>query len=228
VRALISPTEFFDDCQRRYGDFFTIHTPLERTIVFTSDPDAVQEIFRGDPAMYHAGEGNAVLSPILGSSSVLLLDEADHLRQRRLLLPPFHGQLMTGYAELIGDIAARHVERWPADRPFAALPSIQAITLEVILRAVLGVEEGEGFDELRRRLRRILDALGNSTRLLLLAVTNSGWGSWGPWGASAPSSARPTSFSSSRSRRGGSPREPRSERTSSRCCSRLTMRAVGR
>ena len=182
VRALLRPTEFFEQCQRRYGDFFTLQTPLERTIVFTSDPEAVREVFRSDPSIYHAGEGNVVLAPLVGSSSVLLLDEASHLRQRRLLLPPFHGERMKSYGTLIEEIAAREIDAWPVGRRFAAQPSMQAITLEVIMRVVLGIDAGPSFEELRLRLRSVLDSLGSRRRLLVLGLTSSSWGAWSPWG----------------------------------------------
>ena len=97
-----------------------------------SDPEAVKRIFTGDPRVFHAGEGNDILRPILGDNSVLVLDEKPHIGQRRLLLPPFHGERMQGYGETMTEIAAREIESWPTGPPTAA-PGMQAITLEIIL-----------------------------------------------------------------------------------------------
>src|SRR5947208_6596000 len=94
------PAQFLDRVHRRYGDPFTLRVIQDRTIVFTTDPDEIRKIFTGDPDQLHAGEGNVVLAPLLGSYSVLLLDGAEHMRQRKLLLPPFHGQRMAAYAEV--------------------------------------------------------------------------------------------------------------------------------
>jgi len=98
------------------------------------------------------------------------------------LLPPFHGERMKSYATLIEELAAREIETWPVGRRFAAQPSMQTITLEVIMRVVLGIDEGPGFEELRLRLRSVLDSLGSRRRLLLLALTSSSWGARSPWG----------------------------------------------
>ena len=90
--------------------------------MITADPAAVKQVFTGDPKLLHAGEGNIVLAPLLGSGSVLLLDGAEHLRHRRLMLPPFHGERMRTYGEVMRDVAERHVATWPRGRPFAGCP----------------------------------------------------------------------------------------------------------
>jgi cytochrome P450 len=180
--SLIRPTSFFESCQRRYGEWFTLRTPLERTLVFTTDPAVVREIFRGDPAIFHAGEANDILGPVLGASSVLLADEDEHLRQRRLLLPPFHGERINRYRAAMAEIAEREVIGWPRGRRFASLPSMQAITLKVIMRVVFGAREARATDELTTRMRTVLDALGSRSWLLLLTVTSSSRGRRSPWG----------------------------------------------
>ena len=128
TRFLLRPTQFLDGCYRRYGDFFTVETP-ERTVCFLADPEAIKQIFTGDPELLHAGEGNAILAPMLGPRSVLVLDGPEHMRQRRLMLPSFHGERMASYGELMAEVAEREVAEWPSGRPFAVLPSMQAITL---------------------------------------------------------------------------------------------------
>ena len=93
------PGPFLVRCQERYGDAFTLRLLNEGTWVMLSHPDAVKQVFTGDPRLLHAGEANGILQPILGSSSVLLLDERPHMAQRKLLLPPFHGARMKAYGE---------------------------------------------------------------------------------------------------------------------------------
>ena len=116
----------------------------------------MKQVFTGDPATFHAGAANArALEPMLGTFSLLTLDGDDHMRQRKLLLPPFHGEAVQRYRDLIAEIAARDVERWPVGEPFALRPRMQAITLEVILRAVFGVREEERLDRFRTLLPRL-------------------------------------------------------------------------
>ena len=95
-----------EDCQRRYGDMFTLRIAHEGTWVFLADPDAIKQVFTGDPRVLHAGEANVVLLPVLGHHSVLLLDEAAHMSQRKLMLPPFHGERMRGYEQTMAEVAA--------------------------------------------------------------------------------------------------------------------------
>jgi cytochrome P450 len=146
-----------DTCQRRFGDMFTLKIANEGTWVVTSDPDTIKRVFTGDPRLLHAGEANRILLPVLGPNSVLLLDDDRHLSQRKLLLPPFHGERMQRYGELMGEIAAAEIERWPLGEPYPLRPRMQAVTLEIILRAVFGVEQGPRMEHLRDELRRLLD-----------------------------------------------------------------------
>ncbi len=152
---------------------FTLEISPGRIVVLSSEPAVAREVLTGDPALLHAGEGNVVLRPLLGPRSVLLLDGPEHLRQRRLLLPPFHGERMRAYGERMREIAAAEVARWPRGEPFAVRDSMQAITLEVILRVVFGVEERERLERLAAPLRQLLDAAVQPRRLLLLQFTSS-------------------------------------------------------
>lgn len=148
-----------DQCQARFGDMFTLRIANEGTWVLTSDPDTIKQVFTGDPRLLHAGEANRILLPLLGADSVLLLDGSQHLRQRRLMLPAFHGERMQRYGALMADVAAQEIERWPLNRPYPVRPRMQAMTLEIVLRAVFGVSEGPRMDEMRRELRRLLDTV---------------------------------------------------------------------
>jgi cytochrome P450 len=164
------PLEVLQHCRTRYGDTFSYRLPYEGTWVFVSDPEAVKQVFTGDPRLLHAGEANIVLLPVLGDNSVLLLDEPEHMVQRKLMLPPFHGKRMQRYGELMATIAADEIDRWPSDRPLPTRPRMQALTLEVILRAVFGVDEGERLEHLRDELRRMLEMISDPRRAIFLVL----------------------------------------------------------
>jgi cytochrome P450 family 135 len=153
---------WLDRLAARYGDVFTLRIANEGEWVMLSDPAAVKQVFTGDPRVLHAGEGNAVLRPLLGPSSVLLLDGAQHMAQRKLLLPAFHGDRMAAYADLIREIAEREVASWPAGLPVAVRPRMQRLTLEVVMRAIFGSRD----DRLRAALERMLDWTVDPRRLL--------------------------------------------------------------
>ncbi len=156
--------------QARFGDSFTLKLPGGKGgWVFLSDPADVKQVFTGDPKIFHAGEGNSILLPLLGKHSVLLLDEAPHLRQRKLLLPPFHGKRMVGYEDLMREIARDVIATWPVGEPLRAWPHMQAITLEIIMRAVFGVE-GAKLNDLRAALEVLLGEVTNPRTMLLVAL----------------------------------------------------------
>ena len=167
---ILRPGPFMEQCRRRYGDTFTITIRNEGTWVFVTDPEDVKLAFKGDPRLLRAGEANAVLSPVVGHHSVLTLDEPEHMTERKLMLPPFHGERMQRYGELMTEITRAELERWPVGEPFALWPRMQTITLEVIMRAVFGVSAEEDVAGLRERLRRMLNWTTSPTQLAFLAL----------------------------------------------------------
>jgi cytochrome P450 family 135 len=162
------PLQTLEECGARYGDMFTYRLAHEGTWVFLSDPEAIKQVFTGDPRLLRAGEANIVLLPVLGEHSVLLLDEPEHMVQRKLMLPPFHGKRMHAYRGVMARVAAEEIDRWPTDEPVRMRPRMQAVTLEVILRAVFGVAEGERLTRLRNELRRALGLLAQQRRAIFL------------------------------------------------------------
>jgi cytochrome P450 len=157
--------------RRRFGPMFTLKIAYEGTWVIVSDPELIKQIFTGDPTVFHAGEGNDILRPLLGENSVLVLDEAPHMSQRKLLLPPFHGRRMAGYEATMREIAAREIESWPTGVPYQLRPRMQAMTLEIIIETVFGVHGGERLADLRAALRSFLDLLTDPKALLpVLAI----------------------------------------------------------
>jgi cytochrome P450 len=174
------PLGFLAEQQRRFGDVFTIHFPYFGRIVYVARPDLVKELFTGDPGVFHAGEANAtVLEPALGPNSVLTLDDAPHLRQRKLLLPPFHGERVERYGELILEITRREMESWPVGRSFALRPHTQRITLAVIMRAVFGVHD----EERLRRFEGLIDDFARRVGLVAsIPPLRRNLGRLSPWG----------------------------------------------
>jgi cytochrome P450 len=159
------PGPFSAKLREQFGDTFSLRITSEADWVMVSHPDAVRQVFTGDPDVLHAGEGNAVLRPLLGPRSVLLMDGADHLRDRKTMLPAFHGERMQAYGELIQDIAEREVATWPAGE-VVVRARMQALTLEVIMRAVFGVRD----DALRRHIASLLDWTTDPMRLLFVIL----------------------------------------------------------
>jgi cytochrome P450 family 135 len=158
--ATIQLPRFLEYCHRRYGDRFTVRMGPFGTFVYFADPADIRTIFHGDDAVFHAGEANApFLGQVLGPSSVLCTDDAVHLRQRRRLSGPFHGDSIAKLAPLMAEIAAADVDRWPVGREFAVLPRMRKITLEVILRTVVGIkaEETSRLQDLRSSLAELVD-----------------------------------------------------------------------
>ena len=159
----LAPFSYFDCARRRYGDVFTVRAMgVEWTVL--ADPAAVAEIFTGDPEALYSGEANVRLRPLIGTRNLLLLDGDEHMRRRKLLLPPFHGRRVQAYAEIVADAAARELATWPTRRPEPALRHMQTITFEVIMRAVFGLAESDRLGPMATRLRDVLDWVQKSAR----------------------------------------------------------------
>ena len=158
IRVTTDPYGFMVARWRRYGDVFTSHFPIFGRVVYVADPAEIKRVFAGEPSTFHAGEANALaLGDALGENSLLTLDEGRHMSQRKLLLPAFHGESVRRYAEVMAEATAHEVDRWPVGRELALRPRMQAITLEVILRAVFGVRDDERMDLLRTRIPRLAE-----------------------------------------------------------------------
>src|SRR4051794_13925115 len=173
------PIGRFERLWKRYGDIFSVSFPGFGRVVYVAEPGLVKQVFTGDPDTFHAGEANAtVLEPAVGPNSVLTLDGAEHLRQRKLLLPPFHGDSIKRYGELIREIADRDMESWPVGEPFAVRPHTQAITLQVIMRAVFGVR---GEDRLREAMSLTRDFAARADAITQFPFLRRDLGGWSPW-----------------------------------------------
>src|SRR3954451_19711078 len=146
VRFAGDPLGLLDECHRRFGDAFTLRVAGNGHFVMLSDPEAVREVFRGDPDALHSGEANALFTATVGRHSVLVLDGAAHARQRRALVPPLKGERMRSFFDAMRLEPLEAARSWPRAAPSPALPVMRRITLRVILRTALGLEPGPEMD----------------------------------------------------------------------------------
>jgi cytochrome P450 len=150
------PLAYLERMRVRYGRRFTVRFPLAPPFVILTEPDQIREVFTAPPDVLHPGEGAKVLEPLVGKNSVILLDEAAHMEQRKLMLPAFHGERMARLSDLMTEVAEREVESWPRDSELPLHPRMQRLTLEIILRTVFGLDPGPRLDALRDRLGDVL------------------------------------------------------------------------
>ena len=164
------PLAFLEGCRARYGRRFTIRFPLAPPFVMLTDPAEVKQVFTAPPDVLHPGQGARVLEPVVGTNSVILLDEAAHMEQRKLMLPAFHGERMARLSGLMEEVAEREVASWPRETPVELHPRMQRLTLEIILRAVFGLESGARLDALRDRLGEMLEFGDRPISLIPISV----------------------------------------------------------
>ncbi|TVP61554.1 MAG: cytochrome P450 [Nodularia sp. (in: Bacteria)] len=182
---LTSPLEYMEDCAKNYGDIFTLRVgPVFKPQVFVSNPQAIQQIFSTDPKHLDSGAAAGIRSPLLGKQSLLALYGKPHQRQRKLLTPPFHGERMLAYGELIGDISRQVTNQWQVGETVSVLSSMQAISFQVILKAVFGLAEGPRYEKLKELLIAILNPKRPALRAfaLLFPLLQRDLGAWSPWG----------------------------------------------
>ena len=172
IRWALKPLSFMEDCQRRYGETFTLRVRRGRPWVFLTNPADIKRVFTAPSEDMGAGAGDAnpLLGPLLGPTSVMMLDEPAHMSGRKRLLPSFHGGRMQAYGEMMTEVAKSQIEQWPIGEPFPLWPRMQAISLEVVMRAVFGDAEGERLRQLRLRLVEMTEWVNDSRRLALVAA----------------------------------------------------------
>jgi cytochrome P450 len=158
VRFGRRPLDLLRRWHARYGDAFTVRMTGFGTGVYVVDPDAIRALFTGDQSDLLAGEANSFMEPVLGPSSVLVLDGAEHLRQRKLLLPPFQGSRVAAFREVIREVAAREIATWEPGSELVLRERMRAVTFEVICRAVFGVTQADRVERMRERLVAVIDS----------------------------------------------------------------------
>ncbi len=175
---LRDPLSFHLGAARRSGDVWRLKLAIGGSqIVMTSHPDHAKSLFTAKPTDAPSLTGESPLRPVLGPSSVLTLTGDQHMRQRKLLLPPFHGEAIKRYLRMIREIAEREIDSWPLGRPFALAPRMQAVTLQVIMGGIFGVEgrpeRGSSEHRLQETVRRVL-RISTHPLWLLVEAGNAG------------------------------------------------------
>jgi cytochrome P450 family 135 len=180
LRWSFRPLPFMQQCRERFGDNFSVKfLGFERPMVMISDPAAIKALYTERSHGMPPGR-QVVLTPVVGPHSLLVIEGADHLAHRKLMLPPFHGERMRSYQPLVEEIVDREVDSWPLGERFAIHPRMQAITLEIILRVVFGVAEGPRLRRLRGMLTRVLEETA-SPFTQLIGLASRRFGGRGPW-----------------------------------------------
>jgi cytochrome P450 len=178
------PFAFMESRAQRYGDFFTVPLGSDSApVLFVSNPQALEEILTGD-SFDTPGEANRIFEPLLGKQSVIAASGERHKRQRQLMMPPFHGERMRAYGQLISDIAEQVISEWETGKPFSVRSSMQKISMRAILRAVFGLNEGLRYHQLEQLLGSMLDQMSSpvSVSFLVFPILRQYKGALSPWG----------------------------------------------
>jgi cytochrome P450 len=184
LKLILWPTEYMDDNVRRYGPMFKIGGDTAPPLVYVGEPEVVRELFALDATQASTGQSNGILKSMVGDYSILLLDGDAHQRQRKLLMPPFHGDRLRSYAQLMGDITRQISADWQPGQSIRARPPMQDLTLGVILQAVFGLRAGARLQELQHLMSAMLDSFAAplSSAFLFFPALQKDWGAWSPWG----------------------------------------------
>ena len=184
LQWIFNPFKALEARARRYGDPFIISKNTSPLVVYFSHPKAIEQILTADVQAFEVASGNEILLPLLGSNSLILLDGMKHQRQRKLLMPPFHGDRLRTYGQTICDITNQVISQWQVGKPFSIRTTTQEIAMRVILSTVFGLHEGERYDQLRKLLTNFLDSISSplSSMLIFFPSLQKNWGAWSPWG----------------------------------------------
>jgi cytochrome P450 family 110 len=184
VRGILKPLYYLEKNYKTYGDIFTTQFSNFPPQVIISNPQAIQEIFTADSKLFESGDGNQIALPLVGSNSLLLLDGDRHLQQRKLLMPPLHGERMKAYGQIIRDTTEKAIKNWKPGNSVIAQASMQNISLEVILHAVFGLSEGQRYQQIHKLIVDMFSLFSNplSATFLFVKSLQKDLGAWSPWG----------------------------------------------
>ncbi|MBW4608943.1 MAG: cytochrome P450 [Hassallia sp. WJT32-NPBG1] len=186
LQWVVDPVGYMETATQQYPDIFTAEVVgFGDTLVFVNHPQAIQEIFTNDRKKFAAvGEENKILQPLIGDYSVIMLEGNRHKRRRQILMPPFHGERLQAYGDLICNLTEKVFNQLPQDKPFFARNTMQDISLQVMLEAVFGLYEGEHYQQLKRLLALITEKFNSplSASLLYFPFLQKDLGTWSPWG----------------------------------------------
>jgi len=183
-KFIFSPLSAIEERYSQYGDVFRTNTNSSYPFIYFCNPKAIQQIFTAHPDTFGLSGSNGILQHFVGRNSLLLQEGDRHQRQRKLLMPPFHGDRMRSYGELIHSITSDVISQWKIDKPFAIRRSTQEISLKVILGAVFGLNQGKRYEKLRLLMSDVLDSISSplSSIFLFFRFLQKDWGPWSPWG----------------------------------------------
>lgn len=183
---IADPVSYMTNAAKNYGDIFTARAVWgDGHLVFVSHPQAIQQILANDTKQFSApGELNRILQPLLGDYSIIMLEGDRHRRERQLLMPPFHGDRLRTYGQLICNITRKMMDQLHLQQQFVARPVMQEISLQVILQAVFGLYEGERCQQLQHLLSSLLSLFGSplTSSFLFFSFLQRDLGAWSPWG----------------------------------------------
>ena len=191
TRMIFRPTEFLDDCARHYGGIFTLGCDdagmcaiPDAPVVFVSDPQALKEIFSADPNVFDFGQTGEALGPFFGEKSLFSLDGASHKRMRNLLMPPLHGQPLQKHGQSICEITEFVSSQWKVGKPFQVCPAMLEISLRIMLKVTLGLDEGERLEQFMQVFYAWLTSIFSPLKATLLSFLSlqADLGPWSPWG----------------------------------------------
>ena len=184
INWIARPYDFLDDCGRSYGDTFTVRLMGMPPLVMLSNPQAISNIFATDTKRFDAGKINEYLQPFSGNNSLVILDGDRHKRERKMLMPPFHGEKVKSYGKIICQVTEQVASRWQPHQPFLASKAMEEITLEVILHTVFGLSKGERYQQIKPLLTNLWEFTGSplGASLIFFPILQQDWGPWSPWG----------------------------------------------
>lgn len=185
LRFLFRPLETLEARRQAYGDDYRVSQPDSKpALVYFSSPEALEAIFTAKPEQLSSGRSNQILSVLLGEHGIVLLQGEAHQRQRQLLMPPFHGDRMRSYGQVVQNITEQVISQWTTGTSFRVRPAMQSISLQVILKAVFGLDGGQRYEQLRQVLSQMLDGFGSpiGAMFLFYRFLQKDWGGWSPWG----------------------------------------------
>jgi cytochrome P450 family 110 len=181
---IFRPLDFLEECVSKYGDTFNLNLMGIPSFTVVSNPQGIQEILSVDAQKFDVGKTNNLASSLLGDNSLVLLDGSSHRRQRKLMMPPFHGEKVKSYAQIICQITEKVANQWQINQPFKAQKAMQDITFETILHVVFGLSEGERYQQIKPLLIELLDLTGSPLKasVIFLPWLQQDLGEWSPWG----------------------------------------------
>jgi cytochrome P450 len=187
IQLIAQPTQFLESCRERYGDPFTVRVLGLNSppVVFFSDPQAIQEIFMLPSSKLDFRKATHVFEPLMGEQSIVLQEGRSHQRQRQLMVPPFHGDRMRSYGQLICEITQQAMAEWTTGSSFSIHKVMPEITLRIILRVVFGLNPGPRYQQLEKRLTSLLEDITTPlySSLFFFPPLQQDFGAWSPWGA---------------------------------------------